>query len=52
MKQEIPDYNFFQIAIIKRALETLDLGGYDDGYKEVHKHLLERFTKLYEEYKQ
>lgn len=43
---KMPEYNSFQLKVLTHALESLDTSNYDTGYKETHKHLLERFKKM------
>jgi hypothetical protein len=46
----MPEYNFAQLNLLIHALEQLDTSFYDEGYREVHTHLLARFRKDIKEY--
>jgi len=49
--EKLPEYNWAQIEVILYALENIDISMWDEGYREVYKHLYERFRKLKEEIK-
>lgn len=44
-EEEMPYFNFAQLKLIVMGLENLDISKLDDGYREVHKHLLSRMRE-------